>query len=281
MNKVFVSCLTGVFLAGTALAQTTASSATAVSGSQNTAASANRSGAQAQSSTAAGASHTTDVSKAGNQAQAASQLQSGSTIHAVLTKPVDAKKSKPGDEVVAKSTEDVKSQGHVVIPRGSKIVGHVTEVKARQKGQSDSTVGIAFDHAVLKDGSQVPVPLAVQAISSSNAMAQSNDEVIMPISAAPAPMASGRASGGGLLGGVGSTASGAVGATGGLAGGTLNTATSAGGAVSAPLNSNSQGVVGMPGLNLGAASSGGSTITSRDSNVHLDSGTQMILRVDQ
>ena len=31
-------------------------------------------------------------------------------------------------------------------------MGHVTEAKARAKGQSDSAVGLAFDHAVLKDG---------------------------------------------------------------------------------------------------------------------------------
>jgi type III secretory pathway component EscT len=46
------------------------------------------------------------------------------------------------------------------------------------------------------------------------------------------------------------------------------------------LTSNSQGVFGLEGLNLNAAaasSSQGSLITSTSKNVHLDSGTQLLL----
>jgi hypothetical protein len=116
----------------------------------------------------------------------------------------------------------------------------------------------------------------------------------------------GRTSGGGLLGGVGSTAGGAVGTTTGTAGniggatnGTVNSATNlssnAGGAVTGTtrgatgglnsagqLTSNSQGVFGLNGLNLQSATAGsanaqGMLITSADRNVHLDSGTRMLL----
>jgi hypothetical protein len=46
------------------------------------------------------------------------------------------------------------------------------------------------------------------------------------------------------------------------------------------LTSNSQGVFGLNGLNLNAASSNatqGSVITSAGKNIHLDSGTRMLL----
>jgi type IV secretory pathway VirB10-like protein len=43
----------------------------------------------------------------------------------------------------------VKLNRSVVIPKGSRLVGHVTEVKARSKDQATSVVGIAFDRAVL------------------------------------------------------------------------------------------------------------------------------------
>jgi hypothetical protein len=72
---------------------------------------------------------------------------------------------KVGDEVTAKTTENVKSGGQIAVPRGSKIVGHVTEAKARTKEESESAVGIAFDHAVLKDGHEIPLALEIQAIA--------------------------------------------------------------------------------------------------------------------
>ena len=52
----------------------------------------------------------------------AGSLASGTTIPATLTKPIDARKAKPGDEVAAKTTEDVRSASGVVIPRGSRLV---------------------------------------------------------------------------------------------------------------------------------------------------------------
>jgi hypothetical protein len=47
-----------------------------------------------------------------------------------LSKSVDARHCKPGDELTARVTQDVKSDGKVVIAKGSKLVGHVTEAKA-------------------------------------------------------------------------------------------------------------------------------------------------------
>ena len=111
---------------------------------------------------------------------------------------------------------------------------------------------------------------------------------------------SGTAGGRGALGGVTSTAGGAVGtmtntaaSAGGVAGGTVNSATSAGGSIAGAsrgaigglntagqITSNSQGVFGLNGLNLAAAASNatqGSVITSAGKNVHLDSGTRLLL----
>src|SRR5438270_10476410 len=108
------------------------------------------------------------------------------------------------------------------------------------------------------------------------------------------------AGGRGALGGVTSAAGGAVGAVtntaasaGGVAGGTVNSAANAGGSIAGTskgavgglntagqLTSNSQGVFGLNGLNLSAAGSNateGSVITSAGKNVHLESGTRMLL----
>lgn len=269
--KLFVtSTLLGLMLSGVGYAQTSAGAGA----SQAASVSANQSGAKADSSTRANQS--ARISK-GEPPVAANQVQSGSMVHATLTKPVDARKNKPGDEVVAKSTEDVKSNGQVVIPRGSKIVGHVTEAKARTKGQKDSSLGLQFDHAVLKNGTMVPVSFAVQAISSA-AVAQAPQDSLMSSGDAGMAGESSMRSSGGVIGGAGATAGAitntAVGATGSLG--------SAGGVTSAPLTTRSQGVVGIPNLTLAseATNSTTSTITSNASNVHLDSGTEMILRAN-
>lgn len=289
MKRIAVLSFMGTLLLGTAVAQTSAASQTNASVSQSTSLSADKSGAQVDSKGSANAAQSANVSNKGAQAAAASQLKSGSSIHATLDKPVDARKNKAGDQVVAKTTEDVKSEGKVVIPRGSKIVGHVTEVKAREKGQAESAVGVVFDHAVLKDGSRVPLSLAVQAVGSGATAVQGEDDSLISSGNTAATGSVNRAgssmtrTGGGLVGGVRSTAGGLVNTAGSVGGATLNTATGAGAGASSSLNSNSQGVVGLRGLNLAssASSSNSGTFTSRNSNVHLDSGTQMILRVQK
>jgi len=173
VKKPIVSFLLAVLLSAVCMAQSSADVQAGGSASQNTSASADKSGAQANSSTSAEATSQAAASgKHGNaQAASASRLQSGSTVQAELSKPVDVRKNKPGDEVIAKTTQDVKSDGKVVLPKGSKIVGKVTQAQARAKGQDESQLGIAFDHAILKDGTQMPVSFAIQAVGNSESAA--------------------------------------------------------------------------------------------------------------
>src|ERR1700730_4901788 len=285
MKRIAVLIFVGTLLLGTAVAQTSVASQSNASASQSTSVSADKSGAQVDSRNSANAAQSANVSNKSAHAAAASQLKSGSSIHATLEKPVDARKNKPGDQVVAKTNEDVMSEGKVVIPRGSKIVGHVTEVKARGKGQAESAVSVVFDRAVLKDGSEAPLSLAVQAVGSGAPSAQAEDDSLMSSgNAAATGTVNGAASGmtrtgGGLVGGVRSTSGSLVNTAGSVGGATVITATGA----SSSLNSTSQGVVGIRGLSLASSASSATsgTFTSRDSNVHLDSGTQMILSVQK
>jgi hypothetical protein len=277
MPRILTATLASLILLGTAHAQTSAGGSV----TQNASVSSD----QASAASASNVAQSAQVLPSGQPpAATAGQLQSGSTVHAALTKSVDARKNKPGDEVVAKTTQDVQSNGRVVIPRGSKILGHVTEAKARTRGQQDSSLGLAFDQAVLKNGTTIPVSFAVQAIGNSSSAAHGEDDSLMASSAGMASNSAStvRSSGGGLVGGVAST-TGAVTNSAAGATGSLNSVGQIGGAVSPPLSTNSQGVVGMPNLNLASAAtnSTSSTITSNTTNVHLDSGTEMILRANQ
>src|SRR5216683_921371 len=228
-------------------------------------------------------------------------LASGTALNAALNSSIDSKKCKPGDAVNAHTTEAVKSEGKTVIPKGSKLVGHVTQASARAKGESESSLGIVFDKAILKNGQEIPLNAAIQALASAQSgvsTAGSDMDAMGGMGASGA--GSGMAGGRGALGGVTSAAGGAVGTVtntaanvGGVGGGTLSSAANAGGSIAGTskgavgglnaagqLTSNSQGVFGLSGLNLSATASSatqGSVITSAGKNVHLDSGTRMLL----
>ncbi len=72
-------------------------------------------------------------------------------IPAFLDTSLDSKKRKPGAEVVLKTAGPVHLTDQRIISRGTKIVGHVTESKARSAGDWESSLGIVFDKISLPD----------------------------------------------------------------------------------------------------------------------------------
>lgn len=246
----------------------------------------------ASANTAAGAEGDkgqTGASASASQSATNAGLAAGTTIHAELAKGVDAKKAKVGQEVQARVTQDVRSGGRVIVPRGAKLIGHVTDARARAKGDAnaESQLAIAFDHAILKNGEQVPVRAVIQALSAPpppvSSYGDMNDaatgEAGMQPSGPGGMAQPGRASGG-MAGDVGQTAGrigGNVGAqtTGelGSVAGETTAGTHAGAAA---------GVSGLKGITLDTAAASdtqGSVLRSRNSDVKLDSGTQLVLRV--
>ena len=255
-------------------------------------ASADKTHSQASGGTSASSSASTGAS------QANAGLASGTAFNAALNSSLDSKKSKPGDAVTAHTTENVKSQERTVIPKGTKLVGHVTKASARAKGDSESELAIVFDRAILKNGEEVPLHVAIEAMAAAQTTASVTDaDLDAPGSVAGSAMGSGMGGSRSPLGGVTSTAGSAAGAvtnTVGSAGdATLRSTASATGAAAGSsrgaiggldaaghLASNSRGVFSMNGLNLNTAASNsteGSVITSAGKNVHLDSGTRVLM----
>jgi hypothetical protein len=221
-------------------------------------------------STACLAQSSADTQAAGSAAPRTSvSVPPGTTVQVELLKAVDAKKAKPGDEVVAKVTQDVKSNDKVVLPKGSKVMGKVTQAQGRAKGQDESKLGLAFDSAVLKDGTKVPISFTIQAVAdSSGAMAQATLDT--QATSTSISMAN-NAPGGGMAGrpGLGSQAQGAAGAD--LHAGSAASTDSRG-----ALTSTSQGIIGLPGLTLAS----GTLITSSTNNIRLEGQTRFLLRVN-
>lgn len=209
----------------------------------------------------------------GNQPQPSTpRIAPGVVIPVKLTKSVDAKKAKPGDEVVATVTIDLKTNsGEVIVPRDSKIMGRVTEAQAHTKEQKESELGIAFDRALTKRG-EMKQPMSIQAI-------------IAPLDedSGGSSQSSGPATGG-------STAASPMGGRAPLSGAAPPQAPSnggtdaqAGGNSRPPINGSTQGVIGMPELKLEANAQNaalGSVVSSEKGNVKLESGTLMLLHVN-
>ena len=291
MKRILLVLAIGSLGAWATAARTTASGQAGASTQSQTTVQTNNSGAQASGN---GMASTSGTANAGNNS---ASISNGSKIDATLATSLDAKRSKPGDEVEARAAEDVKQDGKVVLKKGTRLVGHVTQAQARAKGQTQSQLGIVFDHAVLKNGQEMPFSASIQALASAQSAASASTGDITA-SGAGMGAAQGSARGsGGLAGGVASTATSTAAATSGTvmntassvpsaAGGTMNTAMHSTGAVggltsTGRLASNSNGVFGMEGLSIDSAASSatqGSMIVSTTKNVHLDSGTQLLLR---
>jgi hypothetical protein len=176
-----------------------------------------RAGVCASKRSAAQPSSNASVSSAAsaNSGSVNAGMSSGSAFNAALTNPVDARKAKPGGRVNARTAEAVKSENKTVIPKGTRLVGHVTQASARAKGDSQSALAIAFDRAVLKNGHEIPLNVSIQALASAETLvagSEPDDDTVGMRSARVGASGATR----GVLGGVSSTAS-------GLAGGAANT----------------------------------------------------------
>lgn len=294
MNQTRVAFVVGTLFCMSAAAQ--AQTAAQAGTQTNTQASVQAGQKQASASGNASA----DASASRQNGPSNSSLASGTAFNAELTSPVDSKKCKPGDPVKARTTEAARSEGKTVIPRGSTLVGHVTQASARAKGDGESSLGIVFDKAILKNGEEVRLNVAIEALAASqHGVSGAGSDV--DTMAGGSAMGSGSAGGRSALGGVTSTSGSAAGGavrntaadTSGMVGRTMqstgnvagnaagNSAATVGGLNAAgQLTSNSRGVFGLNGLNLNAAGSEatqGSVITSSGKNIHLDNGTRILL----
>jgi hypothetical protein len=215
---------------------------------------------------------------------------SRTTLNAELSATVDSKKAKAGDAVTAQITEAVKEDGKTVIPKGSKLLGRVTQASARSKGDSGSSLAIQFDKAVLKNGQEIPLSVWIRAIAAEPRGVYEPGPEQNTMAGTPGAGQSPMGSGHNTMGGPPAPTAPPVGAStesANAAGGSPNaaerTAGAAGGLNAAgQLTANSRGVFGLEGVHLATDVPGatqGTLITSSGKNVRLDSGTRLLLVV--
>lgn len=161
--------------------------------------------------------------------QAASRSWEMTAVSAELDGKLDSKSAKVGDRVTLKTTDKVQISDGTVIPRGSHLVGHVTQVQAHSGDRVIAQVGIAFDHFELKNGQSVAVHSLIRTVRPSAAVmsmnGMDNDNTMNASNSGSGRMGAGRGGGGVMGGGVGAsggvpTAAGGMG--GDISGGVAN-----------------------------------------------------------
>ena len=187
-------------------------------------------------------------------------------VDAQLQKSIDVKKAQVGDEVILKTTRAIKQNGETIIPKGTSLVGRVTEVQQRSKDNAMSKLGMVFDRI---EGKNLAAPITASIISITSARAATSVGDTLGSSVSGSSQSSGSAStsgGGGLLGGVGGTVGGVTNTVGGLA----NTATQTVGGVANTAGSTLGSTTGTVGQTLNgiqisnsvSGSAGASTVLS-------------------
>jgi hypothetical protein len=218
-----------------------------------------------------------------------------------LVKKIDSKNAKAGDEVVVKTTENATFADGIAIPKGSRIMGHVTDVQAHDKTNENSKLTIQFDQAELKGGQTMPIKSVLQSLAPA---AGSDAAQSSGFGGSPAPSSSNSYPGGGGAPG-GSTGSGSTGSMGNdrsapmapPAGSTAPSAGSTSGTTPAPNAPPAAGTVvahqgnvdirttEIPGVLIAAQSNGqpfsnaaGALLGARQ-NIQLDGGTKVTVAI--
>lgn len=206
------------------------------------------------------------VSRAQVQAPASAQPASPE-IHAVLEKLVHPKKVKAGDAVVARMTEPTKLKDGTELPKGTHIVGKVTEMKPKADKEGPSKLGLLFDKAQLKDGKELPLAMALVSVAP-----RWEPGGVDPVAADNGASSAGRVT----------QMSQAAGRTEGSAGNdTLNKGLGIRGATSVSETAMHPGVCYLPDTAIASYSIGepGTILQSPKTTVYLDSGTRLLLLV--
>jgi len=250
--------------------------------------------------------------------EAASHAWEMSSISGELEGKLDSKTAKPGDRVVLKTIDKVQTSDGTIIPRGSRLIGHVTEVQAYSKERGAAQLGIAFDRVEMKNGQSAEIYTLIRGMRPSAAAIAANSMGSDDMMGAPmgggggammgggAAMGGGRA-GGGLIGGAGGALNSAGGIAGGAMGRTGQAATGIDDRVDSNLGATENAAVqtaghgdltnldtnahaaaaaravphltGLPGVMLAGNSTASGLLVAPKNNIDLQSGTQMQLGI--
>lgn len=108
------------------------------------------------------------TSTAAPSASAQAPAQFDNRVFAEFDKLVHVKRVKVGDAVTAHLTSPAKLRDGTELPKGSKLVGSITEIKIKADNEGPSKLGLLFTKALPKGGAEIPVQLALVTVAPHN-----------------------------------------------------------------------------------------------------------------
>ena len=88
-----------------------------------------------------------------------------SIIFAIVEKRIDMKSASLNQELTLRTISDVVVDGTVVIPSGSRVVGHVVELATKGKGSEQTILAIVIDKAMLESGRDITLQGIIAAVA--------------------------------------------------------------------------------------------------------------------
>lgn len=261
--------------------------------------------AQPQSSSSAQTPPVSGVQAPGSAKQAApaepAQSTAASTqgtnlplrpVQGELEKKLDSKNAKAGDAVVVKTTKKAAIADGVVIPKGSRILGHVVNVLPHSKANENAQVTLEFDQAQLKGGQTLPIRTVLQSVAPAQMNVTPTDTLNAPSamstpgpSTGSAPGAAGSAPAGGMRATPAETTPVTTAGSSAPSGSAQTGGAPQAGTVVARQGNVAIKTTAIPGVLIEANVNGlpfsnasGALLGARQ-NVHLDGGTEVVLAV--
>jgi hypothetical protein len=202
-------------------------------------------------------------------------LNAGTLLEAELQSVLDVRKNKVGDEVTLKATKAIKQDGQVIVPKGSQLIGRVTEIQRKTKENASSKIALLIDR-VRGEGIDTPVTATIVSVTA-HAGAAAGDLFAADAGATGTTSTSNRGGGGGgLLSGVGSTLGSAVGTATSTVSQTVGTATNVADSTTGTLGSTVRGLQITNSTSLDSSSA----ISAQGRDVRIEKGTTFRLRVE-
>ena len=93
------------------------------------------------------------------------------TVQTDLSGSLDTKKAAVGQQVTVTTRQETRLADGTELPKGTKLVGHITQVQAQDAEHVGAMVAVLFDHAELKGGQVVQVRSVIQGVAPVKPMA--------------------------------------------------------------------------------------------------------------
>ena len=222
------------------------------------------------------ASAQVDSKTSATQNDKAVTLESGTHLTAQLQNRLDTRKAKAGNSVILKTSQDFKSQEGIIVKKGSRLIGHIIEVRRQTKGEKMSSLSIVFDY-VQNGTTELPISATITSITQVMNQAAVDDGMLNSTTNATSNNtdSSRSQSSGGLVGGVTGTVGGVVNTTTNTIGGVVNSTTDTLGRTTASVGRTLNGI--QITQSNKAKADGSSTLSLTGGDLRLEKGTSFNL----